>query len=246
MFLSSGFQAFLSKPIDIARLDAVIRQWLRDPDKEPTDADSETPEESYKDIESVFRGREVEGLNIQKGVERFRGDPDVYINILHSYAASTRSLLDAIETVHEDKIANYEITVHSIKGSSFGICADNVGKFAADLENAAKTGDLNFIKNHNQPFLDIANKLLSDLDELLIFLDSDNPKPKKDTPDEEYLKQLAAACTAYNMDAVDAAMTEISQYRYTADGGLADWLKENVETLNFEEIIKRLSDSGAS
>jgi len=30
MFLSKGFQAFLSKPIDISRLDEVIRHWVRD------------------------------------------------------------------------------------------------------------------------------------------------------------------------------------------------------------------------
>jgi signal transduction histidine kinase/CheY-like chemotaxis protein len=29
MFLSKGFQAFLSKPIDIMRLDSVVRQWVR-------------------------------------------------------------------------------------------------------------------------------------------------------------------------------------------------------------------------
>jgi CheY-like chemotaxis protein len=32
MFLSRGFQAFLSKPIDMMRLDSVIRQWVRDRD----------------------------------------------------------------------------------------------------------------------------------------------------------------------------------------------------------------------
>ena len=30
MFLSQGFQAFLSKPIDTVRLDSVIRRWVRD------------------------------------------------------------------------------------------------------------------------------------------------------------------------------------------------------------------------
>ncbi|MCL2456569.1 MAG: ATP-binding protein, partial [Defluviitaleaceae bacterium] len=30
MFLQKGFQAFISKPIEIARLDAVIREWIRD------------------------------------------------------------------------------------------------------------------------------------------------------------------------------------------------------------------------
>jgi CheY-like chemotaxis protein len=34
MFLNSGFQAFLSKPIDIIAMDAVIRKWVRDKNKE--------------------------------------------------------------------------------------------------------------------------------------------------------------------------------------------------------------------
>jgi CheY-like chemotaxis protein len=34
IFLSKGFQAFLSKPIDIQRMDQVIRKWVRDRDLE--------------------------------------------------------------------------------------------------------------------------------------------------------------------------------------------------------------------
>ncbi|MCL2889151.1 MAG: ATP-binding protein, partial [Eggerthellaceae bacterium] len=34
MFLESGFQEFLSKPIDIMKLDAVLRKWIRDKSKE--------------------------------------------------------------------------------------------------------------------------------------------------------------------------------------------------------------------
>jgi hypothetical protein len=28
MFLENGFQGFLSKPIDLARLDAILRTWI--------------------------------------------------------------------------------------------------------------------------------------------------------------------------------------------------------------------------
>ena len=34
MFLENGFQAFISKPIEVSRLDAVIRQWVRDREQE--------------------------------------------------------------------------------------------------------------------------------------------------------------------------------------------------------------------
>jgi CheY-like chemotaxis protein len=36
MFLESGFQAFLSKPFDIRKLDSILRQWVRDKSKETT------------------------------------------------------------------------------------------------------------------------------------------------------------------------------------------------------------------
>jgi CheY-like chemotaxis protein len=35
MFLRKGFQAFISKPIEIDCLEAVIREWIRDPDAVP-------------------------------------------------------------------------------------------------------------------------------------------------------------------------------------------------------------------
>jgi CheY-like chemotaxis protein len=47
IFLENGFQAFISKPIDIAQLDAVIRQWLRNGAEAETDAETETSNENF-------------------------------------------------------------------------------------------------------------------------------------------------------------------------------------------------------
>jgi len=43
------------------------------------------------------------------------------------------------------------------------------------------------------------------------------------------------------MDGVDAAMAEIEDYEYKSDGGLAAWLRENVDQMNFVQINERLS-----
>jgi hypothetical protein len=42
---------------------------------------------------------------------------------------------------------------------------------------------------------------------------------------------------------VEAIMAEIEKYQYESDGGLADWLRENVNLTNFKKIIDRLSNS---
>ena len=249
MFLSKGFQAFLSKPIDIERLDAVIRQWVRNHEKEKLQVDVETqeksykgnPESSHKEVLSLLSGKEITGLNIENGVKRFRGDEEVYISVLHSYALNTRSLLDSIDPVPENKLKSYEIMVHSIKGSSYGICADAVGRLAGDLERAAKEFELDYIKKHNSPFVAVARKLVNDIDDMLKALNLDSLKPVKDKPDVASLLNLISACIDYDMDGVDAAMEDITHYQYENDGGLVNWLKDNVNMMNFDEIVERLS-----
>jgi hypothetical protein len=244
MFLSKGFQAFLSKPIDIARLDAVIRQWLRNQEKERLyeGIAPPGPGETHEVTVSLLEGKAVNGLNIIGGVERFNGDEEVYINILHSYTVNTRGLLDSLEGDPEGRLKSYEITVHSIKGSSFGICADNVGRLAADLERAAKTCEMEYIYKHNQVFLDVTRRLISDIEKMLASLDVDSEKEIIDKPDIITLKKLIIACDAYDMDRVDAAMDELTSYQYESDDGLVDWLRENVDMMNFDEIVEKLRE----
>ncbi len=43
LFLNHGFQAFLSKPIDMSKLDAILRQWVRDKDLEKKHSEADVP-----------------------------------------------------------------------------------------------------------------------------------------------------------------------------------------------------------
>jgi len=241
MFLNNGFQAFLTKPIDIPKLDAVINQWIRDENKDRLYEDADTSEENKAGNESILSGKKINGLDIKKGIRQFGGDEDSYIRVLHSYAINTRAILASLRSISENRIHDYEITVHGIKGSSASICANDLAAFAKSLEKAAKAKDWEFISQHTQEFIETAQKLIADLDTLFSEIDADNPKPVKDKPDEDVLEKLKKACDAYDMDGVDAALDDIMQYAYEKDDGLAFWLKENVEQMNFSEIVDRLS-----
>jgi CheY-like chemotaxis protein/anti-sigma regulatory factor (Ser/Thr protein kinase) len=69
MFLSKGFQAFLSKPIDIQRMDQVIRAWVRDKELEK-ELESRTFEYNGEQIRDL-RMREDERRKLE---ERRVGD----------------------------------------------------------------------------------------------------------------------------------------------------------------------------
>jgi len=258
MFLRKGFQAFIPKPIELARLDAVIRKWVRDKDLEKslTNRHVCVGNQMFMDIRSgqerrVFATRRsgadrrmhnesIPGLHISKGIERFGDDEESYLQALCSYAASTRQLLETVREVNRENLADYAITVHGIKGSSRSIAADLVGDQAESLEKAAKVGDVDFVMANNVAFIDAVEALIRGLDELFRQMSSENPKPKKDRPDEDALSRLLSACENYDMDGMDAAMSEIEGSEYEADDGLTAWLRANVDLMNVAQIKEKL------
>jgi hypothetical protein len=249
MFLSKGFQDFLSKPINVHRLDKTIKRWLQDARQESTERKSDVSIKAHDvqgaDDQPSVKGlskMSVAGLDINNGIDLFGGDEGMYLNILRSYAVNTRPLLDSMEGVSGGNLSDYAIKVHSVKGSSRNIVANEVGDFAEALEHASKKGDLDFVKTYNPAFLDLARKLLNDLDKMLSTFNTESPKPSKDKPDGELLSRLRAACDTYDIDGAETAMAELENYHYESDDGLVAWLKENIGTMNFSEIAEKLSN----
>jgi len=251
MFLNEGFQAFITKPIEVAKLDIVIREWVRDKEQEhlyleqQKELDEQAPhgrsEFVGSDIEkSDIKNLDIESLNVEKGIERFGGDENSYFGILRSYAANTPALIESVKDVSRDNLASYAITVHGIRGSSLGICANALAAAAEALEKAAQAGDYDFVITHNAAFLETADKLLAEIDGILLRVYKDNSKPKMDRPDEKELLKLLKACMNYDMDGADKAMAEIERYEYENDDGLAVWLREKVEQMNFSQIVEKL------
>ena len=189
---------------------------------------------------SVLSGKTIDGLDIAKGLERYEGDEKTYLKTLRSYISSVRSMLDEMEYVSEDTLADYKIRAHGIKGTSLDFFAEETGKNASALEKAAVSGDYNYIKTNNAAFIEATRKLIHDLEDLIADIDARNPKPRKDKPDNDVLSKLLDACMGYDIDEADAAMAELESYQYVSDDGLVDWLKANLDKMNFKQIAEKL------
>jgi len=243
MFLNKGFQAFISKPIEIAHLDSVIREWVRDKEQEKLyqreDVYRPPIHDDDKNWQALLKG--VPGLIIEKGLSRFYDDKSAYIDVLRSYSRNTPMLLEKSRVVDADNLEEYATILHGIRGSSGGICAEETADIAEALERAALAGDYEYVVTHNDKMAVITRKLIADINSMLEELDSDNEKPKKAKPDVVTLNNLRIACDNYDMSGVDAALDELEGYEYESDGELIIWLRENTEQMNFDEIIKKLS-----
>ncbi len=187
--------------------------------------------------EQVWR---IDGLDIERGLQKFV-NRDVYFKILRSYSASLTSLLETVESVSSENLADYEIAVHGIKGASRDVFAESVGESAARLERAAKSGDLTSIRQHQLDFLTAVHKLAGDINALIALAGDKTQKPKKDKPDTNMLIKLLAACEVYDMDGVDTAISQIEEYEYESDRGLAAWLRERADVTDFSAIVQKLA-----
>jgi signal transduction histidine kinase/DNA-binding response OmpR family regulator/HPt (histidine-containing phosphotransfer) domain-containing protein len=177
MFLNNGFQAFIAKPIDIMLLDSVIRHWVRDKRMESKYADKQGEAEEPSD--SIFsqkapnqkqasdKGTAIPGLDLEECLKRFGGDEEMLRNILDSYLRNTPVMLEKIRSVTQEKLADYAMIVHGIKGASCNICAQSIGKLAQELESAAKAGDFAFIEAKNSEFLQMIEEQIVQISKFL-------------------------------------------------------------------------------
>ena len=215
--------------------DSAMLQDTEDESSQQTDDDGDEPE-------LLLEGVEIPGLDIARGVQRFDGNEQSYIDVLHAYVGGVSSMLEKIETVTEDSLADYIIMVHGIKGTSFDIFAEQTAKEALELEKAGKAGDLEFIKEHHISFMENTRNFIYRIEELLSSLDQKSQKPLKDKPDKKILSELMEACSDYDMGEADKAMAELEKYKYESDDDLIGWLRNCIDRMQFEEIVERLSD----
>ncbi|MCL2180542.1 MAG: ATP-binding protein [Treponema sp.] len=254
IFLQNGFDDYISKPIDIRQLNAILNKFIRDKQpQEVLDAARAEYRSEYRDGSAQgadsaadsqprlgLSNKKINGLDIIKGIAKFEGDEKIYLIVIRTYAANLRSKLDELASVTNETLNAYYIKVHGVKGTSLDIYADQIGKKAAALEAAAKDGNMDYIRENNSSFLDSARELVISIEEMLEQLDKENPKPAKDKPDREQLDKLFAACKKYDMDGAESAMSELEKYRYESDNDLIEWLRRNIDIVNFEETAEKL------
>jgi CheY-like chemotaxis protein len=242
IFLSSGMNDFLAKPIEPAKLDEILRNWLPDAKIIQQEEPAQEPPVSIDD-QALSRQRisAINGLDVEKALERF-STMELYIEMLSVYAAHTGEVLDNLRAPDGDNLKDYAVAVHGLKGSSYGICANIVGKMAEELEKSSKSGDLDAALAQNNDMLAAADKLIADIKAALAEIAPAEVKETRRAPDGELLKSLLSACESYDFTRMDTIIKELLSFEYEEGGELVSWLSEQAENLEYAAITDRLRE----
>ncbi|MDR0456565.1 MAG: response regulator [Treponema sp.] len=244
MFLVHGCNAFISKPIDIMQLDTALNTWVRDKQSAETLRKAEMEltrtKKDEPDISGILDNITVAGIDIVQGRDRYNGET-AYLEILRSWCLHTPALLEKLRGLSPDNLPDYSVTVHGLKGSSYGIFANDIGKKAEELEGFAKAGDFSNVQAGNTAFIVMAESLLADLKELLEKAAAGKRAQHKiSSPDPALLAKLLDATKRYKSTLMEEILADIESYDYESGGELVLWLREQMDNLEYDAICSRL------
>ena len=252
MFLRSGFQDFLAKPIELSALDKALRNYIpREYQQAPEAADVQTQSRTA----SLPRGESSGPLDVATGLSYVGGDEATYREILSVYVQTGGEKLELIDQLlARNDLKNYVIEVHALKSTSLSIGAAELSGLAKELEAAGRAGSLGDAEREkNREMLKLYGLVMDAAREYLGVEEAPQPEDEGaqlQTVDagtlREYLARATDACRGFDAAAMAQVAAETAGYVFGGEPlknvfGKAAALAEDFEYEKAENILEALA-----
>lgn len=170
-YLQQGFDDYLSKPIPKDKLYRILRTYLPEElllKQEPLNTSINT---------NVIEN--IDFLNTEMGLSYHGNDAAFYLEILQMML-HTNHYSELQERYKNNDWKHYQLLVHSLKGSTKSIGAEQLSYHALMLEDAVKSGDYDYIHAHHNSFMQDYHTLLDQLKNLSFDSSSQNPAKEQE------------------------------------------------------------------
>jgi signal transduction histidine kinase/CheY-like chemotaxis protein len=194
MFKSNGFDDFLSKPIDIRQLNAVLNRFVRDRSKNSKNGKSAESDGG----DSNRQAKLAPATQNPKLIEVFKRDAAKAIDVLSHDRGADLTL--------------YITTAHAMKSACGNMGNAELSESAKNLEAAGREGDRSFIDENTPLFIAGLKDFLSTL---TLTPQKENTAAK--TLDSaillETLEKIASACDDYDNSQAEKLLETLRQYQ---------------------------------
>ena len=227
IFLGNGFDDFISKPIDIRQLNAVLNKLIRD--KQPPEVieaarqQAEAPSEQSPD-------------NALQQADNLRF-ADVFVRDACKSLAVLDSIMEKHDPLGDDDIRSYVIHVHGLKSALANIGQMELSAVALKLEMTARDGNTEVISSETPAFLSSLRTLV------------DRLMPKEDIAGDthaeedvvflrEKLLAVKDASAAYSKRDAKNLMAELKDKKWQkSTKELLDDISEHLLHSDFDEVM---------
>jgi signal transduction histidine kinase/DNA-binding NarL/FixJ family response regulator/HPt (histidine-containing phosphotransfer) domain-containing protein len=230
MFLESGFNDLVTKPIEVRELNEALERWLppekirRKPESETQDAKmtglvmTDDPISKADTETSGFWDAlgQIAEINTEIGLKHFSGVRSLYYG---NMALFYKKLLEECEKMSaflsNGDISNFSISVHAMKSMLATIGAVGLSELASKLETASKKKEYDYCAGF---FSELKEKLLSLHTQLSVILPDEKDNSEKKPGDADYLRthieKALAAADDFDGDAGIKAINDLLFYDF--------------------------------
>jgi CheY-like chemotaxis protein len=214
MFLRSGFNDFLSKPIDVVKLDELLRTWIsvrKQRAVKEGDAEAVTGQRVSGAVAERF-DLTIDGVDVVLGISRIGGSLSGYLRLLKIFRRDAETgFAPPPSEPHEASMRSFITLMHTLKSALANIGAETLSQKAAVLEKAAREADMAVIRAELPVFREEFWSSMAKIDEFLLreHFECGQGGP----PLAEVLTVLRDALQTRDVDAMDAALESLHGLR---------------------------------
>ncbi|MDR2434218.1 MAG: response regulator [Treponema sp.] len=214
MFLAEGFSDYLSKPIEIAKLDEIMAKWI--PPAKQIKAETGIKREILTEKSGIV----IPGVDVKKGIAMTGGTAAGYRKVLAQFYKDAQERLTLLQAPPEPEALPVFVTqVHALKSASATLGAAEVSAEAAALETAGKAGDTMAITEKLPGFYKGLSELVKAISEAMKNEQGIMNNEEKDNYPlfADTCSLLKAALEAKDMKEIDRLLEELEQLTLDAE-----------------------------
>jgi HPt (histidine-containing phosphotransfer) domain-containing protein len=208
MFLEMGFNDYISKPIEIDKLDEVIARWV--PAEKQIKAGTGIKRETFNGKTGIV----IPGVDTAKGLAMTGGTEAGYRKVLAQFYKDAVERLPVFAVLPAGTgFAALATQAHALKSAAGTIGAAEVSKEAAALEVAGKAGDLKAIGEILPGFREHLARLIEEIGNALKEGREEKEAPGRKGKEAvaDTLSALQAALETKNIKETDRLLEELEQ-----------------------------------
>ncbi|MDR2632305.1 MAG: response regulator [Treponema sp.] len=246
IFLESGMNDFISKPIDASQLNQMLARWL--PKEKLSSVVQECPQAAAVDEQFTALANELSQLglmDITVGLSHVGNDHGTYAKLLRQFCVELDTYVKEIRAfLSEENWKEYSIRLHAMKGVFANMGVDTLSTWAYTLEYASKNG--NYAKCIEETAA-ICEEMLQFREKLRNTSLMDTAEARvKEPVDERTLREtldaLAGACRIGDSSRADTLAQELAGF--TFNGEVDERLEAIcglVASLDYDVVLEQIS-----
>lgn len=245
-YIREGFDDYLTKPIDSGKLEDILLTYL--PEEKIKAAPKMRKTEEKGSTESAFGFPEeflplsgLELIDVRQGIEN-SGSKEAYLSLLKIFYGALEEKAEEIEELFgSGDIKGYTLKVHALKSSARIIGAAIFGEEAQKLEDAGKREDMEYIREHQERFMQDLRRFKAPLSEMFPEEEKEkNPdRPEADkTLMEVMFDEIKLAAEDMDCDRLESIFSEMEDYAIPEpDAERFAMLKEKAGRFDYEGMM---------